>query len=80
MSVDVDTWTAEAACRSELRANVDFFAEAGSPDFDLAKAICAQCAMRQRCLEEALTRGERYGVWGGLGPKERSRIASAQHR
>jgi WhiB family redox-sensing transcriptional regulator len=76
MSVVVDTWVEQAACRSRRGAKVDFYAEAGSPDFELARAICTQCSMRQRCLEEALTRGERYGVWGGLGPKERSRLTS----
>lgn len=80
MSIDVDTWTAQAACRSERVARVDFFAEAGSSDFELARAICRGCAIREACLDVALSTGERYGVWGGLGPKERSRLTPAHQR
>ena len=30
-----------------------------------AKAVCAGCPVRAACLDGALTRGERWGVWGG---------------
>lgn len=30
-----------------------------------AKRACAQCPIRVRCREEALERGEQFGVWGG---------------
>lgn len=36
-----------------------------------AKAICATCSVRQRCLDYALANNERYGVWGGLTDVER---------
>ena len=39
-----------------------------------AKAICAQCPVRQACLEYALTNRERDGVWGGATERERRRI------
>ena len=41
-----------------------FFAE-DLATIKMAKALCAQCPMRQRCLEGALSRGEPCGVWGG---------------
>jgi hypothetical protein len=34
-------------------------------DIARAKAICAKCALRERCLSEALEREEPWGVWGG---------------
>jgi hypothetical protein len=34
-------------------------------DIARAKAICAECPIRQACFEGALARGEPYGVWGG---------------
>lgn len=40
-----------------------------------AKEVCASCPVRQQCLTEALARGEQYGVWGGLNPKERQRLS-----
>lgn len=41
-----------------------FFAE--KPEFvAVAKRACARCPVRVQCREEALERGEQYGVWGG---------------
>ncbi|MDS1271551.1 WhiB family transcriptional regulator [Lipingzhangella sp. LS1_29] len=31
-----------------------------------AVALCADCPVRQACLEYAVRNGERYGVWGGV--------------
>lgn len=36
-----------------------------------AKEICQTCPVRQPCREHALTFGESFGVWGGLGEAER---------
>jgi WhiB family transcriptional regulator, redox-sensing transcriptional regulator len=41
-----------------------FFAIHGRA-LDLAKQLCAACPVRERCLSEALQRGEPHGVWGG---------------
>ena len=39
---------------------------ADTPDgVEFAKALCATCPVRQRCLEGALERREPWGVWGG---------------
>jgi WhiB family redox-sensing transcriptional regulator len=34
-------------------------------DIGRAKAICAKCDLRERCLSDALEREEPWGVWGG---------------
>lgn len=36
-----------------------------------AKAICAQCSVREPCLAYALRIREPHGVWGGLTESER---------
>lgn len=41
-----------------------FFAESPA-DVERAKALCADCPLRQSCLAEALDRREPWGVWGG---------------
>lgn len=38
---------------------------------DRAKEICAQCEVRQECLDYALATKEPYGIWGGLTEIER---------
>lgn len=34
-------------------------------DIARAKAVCAECPVREACFEGALARSEPYGVWGG---------------
>jgi len=36
-----------------------------------AKAICAGCPVRRKCLAYALSEGIGWGVWGGLTADER---------
>lgn len=36
-----------------------------------AKEICAGCPVGSECLEYALRSNEKYGIWGGLEPRER---------
>jgi len=72
---DPFTWQFEAACRG---TNADFFFPGSDEDDSAAKSICDRCSVRLACLSFALERGERYGVWGGLSEKERSRLTAEE--
>lgn len=64
-------WRDFAAC-----AETDpeaFFPEKGGSTKE-AKQVCGQCFVRAECLEYALKRGERFGIWGGLSERERRRL------
>ena len=37
----------------------------------LAKQLCKMCPARKPCAEYAIVAKERYGIWGGLSPKQR---------
>jgi WhiB family redox-sensing transcriptional regulator len=50
--------------------------EAAAP----AKAICQACPVLEACLEHALTRREKIGVWGGLTERERRRLIRQRRR
>jgi hypothetical protein len=50
-------------------------AQGESPD-ELARRICADCPARPECLAYALAADEREGVWGGLTPAQRVRLAT----
>lgn len=50
-----------------------FFPERGASTRE-AKEVCKGCAVREACLEYALTTGEKFGIWGGLSERERRRI------
>ena len=46
----------------------------------IVRSICAQCTVREQCLELALTLESgwgvyRHGIWGGTTPGERDVIA-----
>lgn len=71
----------EASCRG---MDVDaFFPERGTAQITArdAKTICngspgqPACAVRSTCLEYALERKERFGIWGGMSERERARVA-----
>lgn len=47
-----------------------FFPEKGGSTRE-AKRVCAQCEVREECLEYALVNDERFGIWGGLSERER---------
>jgi len=72
---DAFAWQFDAACRG---TNADFFFPASDEDDSAAKAICGACSVRLACLSFAIERGERYGVWGGLSEKERSRLTAEE--
>ena len=79
-SLGVPEWMDVAACRGEP-SEVFFGPPVGarrgrgrpwSPA--RAKAICAFCPARERCLEFALTERIRWGVWGCKTADERRKI------
>ena len=37
----------------------------------VAKGICYECPIRQKCFEYALETDQRHGIWGGTSPDER---------
>jgi WhiB family redox-sensing transcriptional regulator len=45
-----------------------------------AKAICAQCAIREQCLDYAIDSRQYHGIWGGTTEDERSAIAARRRR
>lgn len=64
-----DTWNGNTLL---VKAMVDLFYadEYDNPeDVAKAKAICADCPVSRRCLEDNIH--EQYGIWGGKTESER---------
>lgn len=59
-----DPWRDEAVCRDFDRPEI-FFSLKG-PDKKEAKAMCARCPVRRQCLEDALEKQDRFGIFGGV--------------
>ena len=74
-----ELWQIKAACRGPQAAV--FFPPSHFERKDeklqreeRAKAICAECAVRQPCLQYAVDIREPHGIWGGLNEVERKHL------
>ena len=68
---EVEDWKQNALCaQTDPEA---FFPEKGGSTRE-AKRICNRCSVRQKCLDDALDRDERFGIWGGLSERERRKL------
>lgn len=71
------SWQDKAACRG--MDVLLFFGTGGElrPEREIreakAKAVCASCPVRAKCLDYALGNSIMHGVWGGLNEEERAR-------
>lgn len=70
------SWHAQAACTGVKDPEIFFPGEGGS--VSSAKAICASCPVRLKCLEANLS--ETSGVFGGTTPRERQAIRKQRKR
>ena len=68
-------WMARGACASVPPST--FFPSDGS-GVEVARRICATCAVKEPCLEYALANRVDHGVWGGCSERERRRILKAR--
>lgn len=59
------SWHSKALCAKVPDPNIFFRAR----DFDVAKAVCATCPVRELCRVAGWR--ERTGVWGGTTPADR---------
>ena len=66
------SWMEQGTCR-DLPANI-FFPSDGA-GVEIARRICANCAVKLICLDYAVDNHIDHGVWGGESERERRRIA-----
>lgn len=71
-----DDWTLLRACAGRSFDPDLMFPEDGDEvGVKAAKRICRECPVRTQCLTDALSRKEKYGVWGGLTRHERAALS-----
>jgi WhiB family redox-sensing transcriptional regulator len=78
-----EAWQMQAACRGPH--STVFFPpqhferkEAKEARERAAKSICANCTVRQPCLEYALRIREPHGIWGGKNESERKDLVARE--
>lgn len=69
--LDAMGWADDALCAQTDPEN--WFPEKGGSTA-VAKATCMRCLVRAECLDHALARPEKFGIWGGLTVKQRNRL------
>lgn len=72
-------WRAAAACRG-LDPLIFYPVTDDDTEAEPAKSVCAQCSVREACLEHALGSREKEGIWGGATERERRRIIRQRRR
>ena len=81
---DVAAWQQQAACRGPNQ--VIFYPPPRSERRtekrrreERAKQICAECAVRNECLDYAMSIREQHGIWGGSTESERRERLQARN-
>lgn len=69
-------WMKDAACAG--RTDVDFHPVKSGGVYMKAKRICDTCLVKSECLEYAIKYNEDLGIWGGMGPRARTKIKLAR--
>ncbi|MDH4144458.1 MAG: WhiB family transcriptional regulator [Acidimicrobiia bacterium] len=64
-------WMARGLCADRPPS---FFFPSDGVGVEVAKRLCAECAVKAPCLEYALHNRIDHGVWGGTSERERRRI------
>lgn len=81
---EIEVWRLYGKC---LDMTDLFYSDKGNGSFvdnQRAKSICngtdgrGVCPVREHCLEYALQRKERFGVWGGMTERERKRLSKTR--
>ncbi len=67
------SWRELAAC-SGVASDTFFPASEEETAANAARKICAECPVRDACLQYALSTNQTAGVWGGLDAGERRRM------
>jgi WhiB family transcriptional regulator, redox-sensing transcriptional regulator len=68
----MDDWRDEAGCRGE---DPDLWFSFETGDQERARSICGGCEVREHCIDYAYSTGTWDGIYGGLDPDERRKLA-----
>lgn len=71
----IENWRAQALCQYEPPET--FFPSDGA-GVGTAKKICAECVVKEPCLEYAIENRIDHGIWGGTSERQRRRIVKSQ--
>lgn len=82
MSEPRPPWEFEEPICAEVGTQLFFPKEPDDPqlsaiaeaDYTYARKVCATCPHQAECADWAIEKNERFGMWGGLTPRDRITI------
>jgi len=83
MTAHVDQWVRYAACADE---DPELWFPYQPADQAYPKSVCRSCLVKDQCLDLAMaaegssSHEKRYGVFGGMAPADRARMAANARR
>ena len=81
--LDPNGWRTDALCRgvdTELFFPAGELGEEPVQQAEAAKRVCAECPVREACLEYTLATDQPFGVWGGTTEAKRRSIRRRRRR
>ena len=70
-----EDWRLDALCAQVSIAEFHVDKGEGSVEaINFAKKICNLCPVKSACLDFSIRVGDAFGIWGGLPPRERSKL------
>lgn len=66
-----EDWQSLANCQG---VDPDLFFPQRGASVREAKAVCSMCKVQEQCLNTAINRGEKFGIWGGASERQRRAI------
>ena len=76
-------WRKRAACLHndpELFFPVGYATDADRWQAEEAKTVCRHCPVRRDCLNYAIDKGIKHGIYGGRTPDERDKVKRRRRR
>ena len=73
-----EEWTQDALC-AQIGGD-DWFPEGKGAQYMNAKKVCDMCDVAAQCLEYALRKNEKTGIYAGTTPRQRKDMRKAARR
>ena len=71
IDADRPDWHAEAACRGLAP---DLFYPARGESLAAARSVCEGCPVQAECLNTAMGRNEKFGIWAATSVRQRRHL------
>lgn len=71
-------WEDRAACK-DAPDYEDFYSTIPNQQKAIIAKYCANCAVKNECLEYAIANNEHFGIWGGMNEASRRKLQNVKN-